>query len=109
MAEASKRPVCTLRAASARAADWLKIFGRLDSIPVKSWIAHWAELPGIGDSIVYMLDLERITAEERVRLIAHIAERFKFPLEVVAQDLDAEGVPILADDVTVVSFQMDWL
>lgn len=85
-----------------RLAFWQEVFGG-DTVPILSIIPSRANLPGIPDAVVYLLDLRVITADQRERLIAGIARKFNLPNEEVAAGLDEYGVPVLADDVTVVS------
>lgn len=83
-----------------RRGDWLTIYGT-DTVPIKSPNPQKANLPGIPGTLVYMADLTVLTPDQRQRLVTHIAKRFDLdPTEVEAK-LDEEGVPILADDVTV--------
>jgi hypothetical protein len=60
-------------------------------------------LPGLPGALVYMADLEALSTEQRARLVSAIAEKFNFPPAEVEADLDATGLPILADGVTVSS------
>ncbi len=84
-----------------RAKDFIEVFGS-PTVPVQLPAPHKAYLPGLLDQqLVYMLDLNEITDEQRQRLIAFIAQRFKLSYEDVARDLEAHGVPILASDCTV--------
>jgi hypothetical protein len=85
-----------------RLAFWQEVFGG-DTVPILSFVPSAANLPGIPNASVYMLDLRVITAEQRERLIAAIARKFNLPIEEVAAGLDIHGVPILADDVSVTS------
>lgn len=86
-----------------RLQDWQTVFGT-DEVQIISPFPHLAHLPGHDQpQLVYMADLTKLTADQRQRLIAHIAVRFGVPVDIVARDLDRVGLPILADDVTVVS------
>lgn len=83
-----------------RAADWQSILGRT-TVVVCSPIPSRANLPGHPDTLIYMLDLDVLTAEETDRLVTFIAQRFHIAEADVARDLRLQGVPILADDCTV--------
>ena len=83
-----------------RAADWQKIYGS-DTVCIQSPIPTRANLPGHPDALIYMLDLNEMTADQTERLVAHIAQRFNIPPLEVARDLQQHGVPILADDVII--------
>jgi len=86
---------------SPRAADWLRVFGRLTDIPLRSPFAIRVNVPGRSNVSAYLLDISFITPEERLRLVNHIADRFNLTPAEVDRDLDAQGVPILAEDVLV--------
>lgn len=83
-----------------RLAFWQEVFGG-DTIPIKSFIPSAANLPGNPGALAYELDLRAITAEQREKLIAGLANKFNLPVEEVAAGLDVYGVPVLAEDVTV--------
>jgi len=83
-----------------RAAAWRAVFGD-DTIPLRSPVPHMASLPGRGEELVYLLDIEALTADQRGRLVQHIASRFNYPAEEVDATLDDHGCPILAEHVTV--------
>lgn len=91
---------------SERAAMWLDVLGTA-TVHVKSPVATRANLPGKPNSLIYELDLEMITPEQREKLVAYIAQKFGIPSDDVAASLDDHGVPMLADDciVTVVNPQ----
>lgn len=79
------------------------VFGR-DEMPVVSFIPQMATLPGYDEpQMVYELDLKAMTDEQRQRLIKALADKFDLSPELVADKLAGEGVPILADDVSVSS------
>jgi hypothetical protein len=80
-----------------RAEMFEEVFGRT-TVPVRSFLPTRANLPGKPNSLIYELDLTRVTPEERRRLVAHLAERFGLPVAEVQGLLDAQGVPILAND-----------
>lgn len=83
-----------------RAAAWLRIFDDT-AVPLRSPIPHLARLPGRGEELVYLLDIEALTADQRGRLVQHIAGKFDIPAAEVDADLDTHGCPILAEHVTV--------
>ena len=84
-----------------RKAEWLPIFGG-DRVPVQSPLPIWAELP-IGRRLIYMLDLGQLTDKELCALVAHIARKFQLDPDAVRQEIFTIGVPILADEVMVIS------
>jgi hypothetical protein len=83
-----------------RAAEWEETLGTR-TVHVKSPLPSMATLPGYPAAMIYELDLEMITPEQRERLVAHLAQKFGIPADEVAAQLDQHGVPILADDCTV--------
>lgn len=88
----------TIADTSPRSGDWLRVFGDR-TVPIVSPVPTRATLPGLGPSLVYQLELSQIDADARDRLVTHIASRFSLPASQVASEIDAAGVPILAEDV----------
>src|SRR4051794_4665359 len=86
-----------------RAKFFLEVFGRTN-VNVTSPVPSLADLPGKPGARIFMLDLKLITVEERERLVAHIAQRFKLPVAEVEASIDTEGVPILDEHCYVVVF-----
>lgn len=81
-----------------RKAQWESIFGSA-TVPVISIIPEMANLPGFYEpQRVFKLDLSIITNEHRAKLVAFIAGKFNIPVEVVSDQLEDHGVPILAED-----------
>ena len=73
-----------------------RVFGSA-TVPVLSPLPQLAELPGFDEpQLVYELDFERVTPEQRERLVTHIAGKFGLRRSEVEADLDAVGMPILA-------------
>jgi len=82
-----------------RRALWGSIFpGAV--VPIKSILTSKANLPGLPNVEVYMLDLEAISDEQREGLIEAISNRFGYPVEEVRTEIE-QGVPVLADGVSV--------
>ena len=99
----------TINEDSPRAADWLKVLGSRE-VAITSPQPVLASAPGIEAALFYQLDLSALTAEQRARLIAHLAERFHVPLAEVKRDLNQVGCPLLAEDLIVaVSQPWTWL
>lgn len=90
-----------------RAVVWRKIFGS-DTIAIRSPFPTYTILPERGRSLVYELDIESLTSDQRGRLVAHIAERFSILAAEVEAQLDEIGCPILAIDVAVESNDAPW-
>ena len=86
-----------------RAAFWRRVFDG-ERVPIVSFVPQVCSLPGHEEpQWVYMLDLKAITDEQRFRLMEALAERFGLLEEEVETSLEAHGVPILADGVSVSS------
>lgn len=83
-----------------RRAMFEAVFGTA-TVHVESPFPTKANLPGRPDSLIYELDLESITPEQREKLVAFLAEKFGISAEEVDALLEAHGVPILADDCVV--------
>lgn len=85
---------------SPRAVEWRQVLGTTE-LAVHSPLPAWVNLPGRGRQQAYMLDLALLTSEQRGALIDHLALKFGIPRGEVATEIDAAGVPILAEDVSV--------
>lgn len=72
------------------------------AVPIISLIAREVNLR-IGSCRVYMLDLNRLTAEQRAALEQHLGSKFNLPIAFVHDEMPRVGVPILADEVTAYS------
>lgn len=79
-----------------RKREWEEVLGT-DCVAVKSPIPQRANLPGKPNAKIYLLDLDLLTTDQRQRLIAHLASKFNLDRQFVADNLDAQGVPILAE------------
>jgi hypothetical protein len=79
-----------------RKAEWESIFGTA-TVRVKSPVPVLADLPGKPNSMIFELDLEAITPEQRGKLVAHLAGKFGISAVEVEANLDDHGVPILAE------------
>ena len=53
-----------------RATEWREVMGSHE-LPVVSPFPQRANLPGHNAALVYKLDLNQVTAEQRERLVAH--------------------------------------
>lgn len=85
-----------------REALFREVFGD-NLVPICSPVGAYALLPGLtGPQYVYLLALDQLSVEQRVKLVRHIALRFGYPVAEVERDLDAEGMPILARDASVI-------
>jgi hypothetical protein len=84
---------------------WRAILGVYDEqphVPLLSPVVHLGELPGLGRTRVYLVRLDLLTAEQRSRLVTHIATRFDESIQDVSDHLEAEGLPIRASTCSVV-------
>jgi hypothetical protein len=79
-------------------------------VPIETPIGEYALLPGLtGKQMIFKLALKEITADQRAKLVAVLAQRFGYPESEVEGELDAHGVPILARDASVVVYNpMKW-
>jgi hypothetical protein len=90
----SKEIMC--KVSGERAEIFREIFGT-DEVAIESPIPILANLPGVGERLCYMLDMNEITAEQRLKLIVFLAQRFGADGEVIDRDLDTKGMPIVAE------------
>lgn len=104
MRDEQKRLTATVRDPGRRR-EWVAILGS-DTMPLKSMLPTRVNLPGIENALVYELDLEALTDEQRRRMVDHIALKFDLTPEFVETRLEEEGVPILAQDVTVTGYNV---
>lgn len=85
-----------------RGTAWKYIFGRFD-VCIVSPQPQLAELPGFDEpQPVYLIDLDLLTSQEMNRLVYYLSGKFSQPPEQVRQEIKKHGVPILADECTVV-------
>jgi hypothetical protein len=82
---------------SERIAEWRAIFGTV-TVPVRSMLKQEAVLEGIGQTLVYILDHERLSDEQRNRLVAYLAEKFKSLPSAVLDEMLERGIPIRAEN-----------
>lgn len=109
MSEGQRRGTIATVKDPERKREWETIFDS-DTLPIRSPLPTWVDLPAMGDKLAYELDLKRLTSKQRGRLVEHIIREFEptmTPDEVMTQ-LMAEGVqiPILAEDVLVTGFDV---
>jgi hypothetical protein len=85
---------------SPRYAEWYHVLDTnevplLRPMPIRATLGEQSES-------VYLVDLKRLSPEQRSRLIRHVAHRFGAPEAEVAEQLDRDGhFPIREADVTV--------
>lgn len=80
-----------------RAATYLSVFGSL-TVPIKSPLPVFAELPGLGRSQIVEIDIAQLDAGQKARLADHIAHAFHLSVAHVHADLGEIGCPIRMDD-----------
>lgn len=88
-----------LRQDSPRYEQWHKVLGST-AVPLKALASHAADLGG-QETQVYDLDLSKLDAGQRQRLVDFIQERFHCNREEIERDLDDEGFPVRDEDVSV--------
>jgi len=86
----------TLKGDSERAIAWREIFGG-DTCFLKSPLPLYVNLPGRPKTLVYELDIDLLTADQRQRLVTHLAQEFGQSQAFVNDHLDGIGCPILAE------------
>lgn len=84
---------------SPRAEEWQKVFGT-DEIEVRGLLPVKANVLGKVRE-VYFLVLSALNDEQYERLMFHISEKFRVPLEQVARELPEAGVPVLPEDLII--------
>lgn len=91
----SEKIICTVTDEK-RAAIFVEVFGT-NEVVIVSPLTELANLPGLGQQLVYKLDLAAITAGQRIHLVSYLAKQFGLDAAEVGRDLDATGMPILAE------------
>ncbi len=93
----------------ARAEEWRAVLG-VTSVCVQTPFPQRANLPDKPNHYIYLLDIETLSAAQRTALVHHLAQKFQIPVEEVAERLPIDGVPILAEDVTIaIHNPMKWM
>jgi hypothetical protein len=89
---------------SDRAEMWLEVYGSLE-VPLKSPIAKQGMFPDPIDGsklhYYYEVDLKQLTPEQLDKAAEIIGRRFGIPAQEIRQDIERQGIPVLADDVSV--------
>ena len=83
-----------------RKKEWEAILGT-NTVPAKSIIPSWGNFPIVGRQEYYECDLDRLTPEQKDKLIKHISNKFNLQEDAVKRDIDKMGVPILTKDCVV--------
>ena len=72
------------------------------TVPVRSPTPVIASAPGLpGPSRFYVMDVRKLSEEQRVKLARHLAAKFGLRDREVLQELARNGLPILAEHCTV--------
>lgn len=88
---------------SPRAADWLEVYGGLD-VPLESPVPERraADHDPSDVRLFYRVAVDKLTPEQRERLIAFVMRKNEWPRAVVEDLIDGDhGAPVLAEDVSV--------
>lgn len=82
--------------------DWWESMLGSRSVPVKGWLPERARLPGFNQpQLVYMLDLDAFTDEQRETLAREVGGKFGLSIEEARRELEEHGMPVLAEGCTV--------
>lgn len=106
----SNGPTVTVHGPAPRVEDFLRVFGTA-TVPVLQRVAvpFRASLPEIGVQDCYLLDLDRLDAGQRDRLLTYGVERFGLERADAERELAEHGFPILAAETTFISPGLDFL
>lgn len=84
-----------------RIEEFTQIFGG-PVVPVKSPIPSWELLGEAKDErLVYMLDFRALEADQKARLVEHLANKFDAPAVTILAQLNERGLPIIAGNTVV--------
>lgn len=61
-----------------------------------------ASLPGIPDALVYLLDVDALPPADIEKLARYFARKFNGRLSDVRKEIRRDGIPVLADNCTIV-------
>ena len=89
-----------------RLALWSEVFPG-GVVPIQVPVTVKVNVPDHENVDAYMLDLDAISDEQREGVITVIAKTFNIPAEEVRNEID-QGVPILAEGVSVLVKDMDY-
>jgi len=85
----------------ARLEMWKRIFPPDGRVPITCPVpVGRANLAG-QEAPFYLIDFDRVSPEEKSRLIKEMAVKFNLQEEEVAKEMDRHGTPVKADSVTV--------
>lgn len=73
----------------------------ISPIPVVASLSTYGQWDKASIKRVYLLDLDAITADQRHRLIYHLAKKFNTRPGLINASISRDGVPIIAENVTV--------
>lgn len=101
--ECYARSVCPMRAQM-----WERIFPPDGKVPIKSPLPSGMGIFPDGDEWqnkvkdeFYLVDLDRVSPEQKERLVQEMCSKFNLPREEVIADIDEKGVPIKGVDIMV--------
>ncbi len=83
-----------------RGDEWERVCGTR-TFPVQYWTPIRANLPGIPNAEVYLMDLREMEPDIVSKIVAHLAVKFGMTPEECWDELKKAGIPILAKDCTV--------
>lgn len=83
-----------------RIEEWQRSFGRT-VFPIVSPEPFLAVLPGLGHTLVYLLDFDALCQSDQEPVILATADRFKISVEQAWRTVELDGMPIRADHVTI--------
>jgi len=95
------RPPLEVTINGPRGDEWERVCGTR-VFPVASFQPIKANLPGKPNADVWLLNLRLIDSPTLQRIIEHFSVKFNTPPNETAAAAAAQGIPILAEDCTVV-------
>lgn len=83
-----------------RGAEWERVIGT-NCLPVQSPVPIPALLPGLGESLVFLLAMDQLEPEQVMKIVEHLSAKFRLSPEEAAQEIAAAGIPILHTDCSI--------
>lgn len=84
-----------------RGRKWSAILGT-NELPIQSPVPQRAMLPGFTDALqVYMLAIDQLADGQLNTIVNYLADNFDMSRSEAIREVQANGIPILAEDVVV--------
>lgn len=83
-----------------RASWWKEVYGSLE-VPITSPVPVIAVGPDGKKAQYYMVNTQELSAEQLEKVAQFVSEKFDLPIDEVRTEIEVQGIPLLAEDLTV--------